>query len=274
MKLLFLFFCLFTWKSYGAQSMLVSLPDMSGLMEFPENSDPEWPVELIPVAKAEYKRNQNAVFCLRPVEMVDTLVLHHSETSPETTPERINDYHLARGTPEDPWYMIAYSYVINSPYKGSNLPLPIITEGRPLGLVGAHAGTHAFVEMDEIQSKLWKEKKVLCGKENEEPQFDGKLEQAGKLKANITTIGVVITGNYAPYSTDNPSGYSRRSPRYPTRQTQDMVARLACQLQKKYPRMKYIKWHNFYHSTTCPGTIKSYIGQIKVMAKEYGCEFN
>ena len=253
---------------------LLSAPDFSQLLEYPTDQNPEWPVELISVEKVEYKRNTKATFCVRPVEMIDTIVIHHSETPTTSTPEDINELHLARGTPEDPWYMIAYSYVINSPYSKKILPFAKASEGRPLGLVGAHAGSQAFVPMDEEQKKIWNDKKILCGKENEEPKFDLSLIKNGLIKANVTTIGLVVIGNYSPFSQDNPGGYSRRSPRYPSTGTQDMIARLSCQLQKKYPKIKNIKWHNYYHSTSCPGTIKSYIGQIKAMAKEYGCDFN
>ena len=255
-------------------SALVDAPDLGQLMEYPFETNHQWPVELIPIHSEEYKRNSNATFCLRPPEIVDTLVLHHSETTSTTTAQQINQFHLARGTSADPWYMIAYSYVLNTPYPGATIPAPKVTEGRPLEIVGAHAGTNVFVAMDEEQKKMWDEKKVLCGKENEEPKFDQTLVKDGKIKANVTTIGIVINGNYAPFSRSNPGGYSKRNPRYPTKDTQDMLARLSCQLQKKYPRMKNIKWHSFYHSTSCPGSIKSYIGQIKTLAKGYGCEFN
>jgi hypothetical protein len=272
-SIIFLFF-LINSPAFADGSGFFSAPDVSQLMEYPADPDPEWPVEFIKINFEEYKKNTHASFCLRPPEMVDTLVIHHSETPPTATAQYINELHLARGTPEDPWYMIAYTYVINSPYARTDEPEPKVTEGRPLGLVGAHAGSNVFVPMNEEQQKIWNENKILCGKENEVPKLDPTLIQGGKIKANVTTIGIVVNGNYAPFSASNPSGYSKRSPRYPTVGTQDMIAKLSCQLQKKYPKMKYLKWHNYYHSTTCPGTIKSYIGRIKVLAKEYGCEFN
>ena len=270
---LFLFCHSFT---YADDSGFFSAPDLSQMMMDTTDPDPEWPVELIKIASEDYKKNSKASFCVRPPEMVDTLVIHHSETPPTATAQYINELHLARGTLEDPWYMIAYSFVINSPYARTTLPIPKVTMGRPLGIVGAHAGTNVFVEMDEEQKKIWDESKILCGKENEELKLDSKMVQNGKIKANVTTIGIVINGNYASFSSTNPGGYSKRSPRYPTDNTQDMIARLSCQLQKKYPRMKSIKWHNFYHDTSCPGTLalKKYIDQIKTIAKGYGCEFN
>lgn len=232
----------------------------------------ESPIELIKVQPVTYERNLDVDFCKRPPEMIDTIVLHHSETSSITTPVQINDMHLNRSPA--PWHMIGYSYVVNTPYSGAKVPTASAFEGRPLDFVGSHAGSSAFVPMNEEQKKMWDEGKVTCGFEGKEFKVNPELLQEGKIKANVTTIGVVVVGNYAPFSKENPNGYSLKRPRYPTKQTQDMLARLSCQLQKKYPNIKNIKWHNYYHSTSCPGTIKNYIGQIKTLAKEYGCEFN
>jgi hypothetical protein len=268
-----LFILFISQLSNADDSGFFSAPDLSQFSSELNWSDPEWPLELVPIQPENYSKNSSARFCTRPLEMVDTVVIHHSETPPSTTATEINSYHLARGTAEDPWYMIAYSYVINSPYAKMKLPETKVTVGRPLEIVGAHAGSNAFVPMDDEQLKMWKENKIVCGKENEEFKLDPALIQNDKIKANVTTLGIVVVGNYAPFSQDNPNGYSRRNPRYPTKQTQDTLARLSCQLQKKYPRIKNIKWHNFYHSTTCPGNLKNYIGQIKSLAKEYGCTF-
>jgi hypothetical protein len=266
--LLLLLLCCSHWAM--ALPPRAQMPDLSTIVE----NDPEWPLDLIPIAKLEYPRNRDASFCYRPVEMIDTIVIHHSETTPQTTALQINDIHLNRGTAENPWYMIAYSYVINSPYIGAKTPEPLLTEGRPLTLVGAHAGSKVFVPMDEEQKRMWDEGRIVCGKENGEFVVDPAQLQGDKIKANVTTIGVVVNGNYSPFSRSNLGGYSKKDPRYPSKGTQDMIARLSCQLQKKYPRMKYLRWHNFYHSTSCPGTIKNYVGQIRAKAKEYGCEFN
>lgn len=240
---------------------------------FTQPQVPEWPIEYTKIEKINYERNPKATFCKRPEEMIDTIVLHHSETPSTSTPERINDFHLQRGTADDPWYMIAYSYVINSPYPGAKTPQARITEGRPLDIVGAHAGSNVFVPMDDEQKKLFDAGKVTCGNDTIGFKKDDSLIKDGKIKANVTTIGLVVIGNYSPFSRTNPNGYNPKRPRYPTKDTQDMVARMSCQLQKKYPRMKYIKWHNFYHPTSCPGTIRQYIGQIKTLARKYGCEF-
>ncbi len=240
--------------------------------------------DLIEVQKVSYIRNKQASFCTRPVEMVDTIVIHHSETPSTSTPQDINAYHLNRGSAADPWYMIAYSFVINSPYEGETTPIPRASEGRPFEIVGAHAGTNIFIPMDSVQKDLWAKKKILCGKENQIPKYDSTLVKNKKIKANVTTIGVVINGNYSPYILDsgalNLNGWRIGNPRFPTPDTIDMVARLSCQLQKKYPRIKKMTYHRYYHDTSCPGTFhdekdpkKDYMININQKAKEYGCDF-
>lgn len=236
--------------------------------------DSEWPTELISVEKINYDRNARASFCLRPPEMIDTVVFHHSSGPSTATADSINRMHLNRGTPQDPWYMIAYTYVVNSAYPNETLPVPLVTEGRPIDIVGAHAGSAAFVSMDEDQQKMWDEGKVLCGRPDTGFQIDPNQIRNGKIKANVTTIGVVVPGNYEKFHPSrNPGGWTDRKPRYPTKNTQEMLARLSCQLQKKYPRIKYLKWHNYYNATDCPGNIKEYIDEIRVLAKGFGCDF-
>lgn len=237
--------------------------------------DSEWPEELIKVEKINYERNAKASYCLRPLEMIDTIVFHHSSGPSTTSPESINEMHLNRGSASDPWYMIAYSYVVNTAYPGDSAPSPVVTEGRPLDIVGAHAGSQAFVTMTEEHQKFWDEGKIVCGRPDEGFSVDPKQLNNGKIKANVTTIGVVVPGNYEKFHPSrNPGGWTSRKPRYPTKSTQEMLAKLSCQLQKKHPRMKYLKWHNYYNSTDCPGNIKDYVDEIRVLAKGYGCEFN
>lgn len=240
--------------------------------------------DLIEVQKVSYIRNKLASFCTRPVEMVDTIVIHHSETPSTSTPQNINAYHLNRGSAADPWYMIAYSFIINSPYEGETTPIPKASEGRPFEIVGAHAGSNIFVPMDAVQKDLWAKKKILCGKENQVPKYDSTLVKNKKIKANVTTIGLVISGNYAPYyipgQPRNLTGWKVGDERIPTPDTIDMVSRLSCQLQKKYPRIKTLTYHSYYHTTSCPGTFydkdpkKDYMVKIQQKAKEYGCDFN
>lgn len=229
--------------------------------------------ELIKVEKVEYKRNANAEFCKRPTEMVDTIVIHHSETTSLDTALDINRYHLDRGTATDPWLMIAYGFVINSPYAGGRIPLPKVTEGRPMDIVSASQGSNAWVTLTEDQKKLWDDGKITCGKEGGTWAKKDALVVNGKIKANVTTVGLVVNGNYTLKSAKNPNGYVKGKTRNPTKDTQLMIAKLACQLQRQYPTIKYIKWHSYYHATSCPGTIKNFIGNIKTLAKQYSCDF-
>lgn len=235
-----------------------------------EGEDPL--VEIVPTT---LETNPKASYCKRSMKIVDTIVLHHSETPPTSTVEELNEFHLNRGTPADPWYMIAYHYVIHTPYKGQKKPEAKIFQGRPIDLVGAHAGSDAFDPVDETRKKFLTENATTCGKEggdftpNKEMIIDGK-----KTKINNTSIGVVIVGNYSPFSRSNPNGYSRNSPRYPTAEAIDQTARLVCQLQKKFPDITKIRWHNFYKATSCPGNIKDYVQIIRNKAGSYGCKFN
>ncbi len=272
---------MFQTSAFADNSGLITVPDISRVMDYPyENEEQIEPEsgDLISIESVAYPRNKKAKFCIRPAEMVDTIVIHHSETSSSSTALEINDFHLNRGTASDPWYMIAYSFVINSPYEGSTIPLPKVSEGRPFDIVGGHAGSNIFVPMDDVQARLWSQKKILCGKENQKPKYDSTLVKNKKIKANVTTIGVVVNGNYSPYVLEsgaiNPGGYMQGEPRGPSDSTLDMIARLSCQLQKKYPRINRLAYHNQYHPTSCPGDFAANMEKIKIKAKEYGCEFN
>jgi hypothetical protein len=232
---------------------------------------PESPIQLVDIEKIDYPRNEQANYCKRPVEMIDTIVLHHSASSPTTPPERINDYHLEREN--NSWLMIGYSFVINSPYPGSIINTHRVAEGRPLDIVGAHA-SEGTVEMDAEQQTLWDEGKITCGNDSTGFKVGSHLVINKKIKVNVTSIGVLVAGNYSPFSKKNPGGYTGNDPVYPSAETLDLTARTACQLQYKYPRIKNIKWHSFYSGSLCPGTIKDTVDQIKTLARKYGCEFN
>ena len=293
MKYIAVLFLFTSFSLWATDASFCPVPDLSNIL--PPDALPQLPAmeeNLIEITKINYRRNTDASFCTRPLEMVDTFVIHHSETGPNDTANDMNEYHLNRTSYKfnsngqflrdshgrkikDPWYMVGYSYVVNSAYPNAAKPLPLVTEGRPPEIVGSHAGSAAFTKMDEEQKRMWDEGRIVCGKEGGPFTIDPKQSVNGTIKANVSSIGVVVVGNYAVKSSSNPNGYPRTNPRYPTPQTVDMLARLACQLQKdKFPRMKTIKWHNFYHPTSCPGNLKNYVGQLKILAKGYGCEFN
>lgn len=233
---------------------------------------PPWPLKLIEIETVNYPTNSRATYCKRPPEMVDTIVIHHTAGFESRSPLDINRDHLNQGSASDPWYMAAYTYFVNSPYGGNDNVRPRVTEGRPLDIVGAHAGSNIFVPMDTEQRKIWNSGAIVCGR-NDHFTVNPSLVSNGRIKANVTTVGIAVIGNYSPFSRTNPTGYNPRRPRYPTQQTLNMLGKLSCQLQKKYPRMKEIKWHSYYHATQCPGTIKNYINQIKTIARGLGCEF-
>jgi hypothetical protein len=239
--------------------------------------------DLIDIENVKYRRSEKATFCTRPISMIDTIVVHHSETRNTDTPEKINEYHLVRGSATDPWYMVAYSYLFMAPYEGDTTPVSKAFAGRPLCIVGAHAGTNVFVPMSAHQKTLWKNKEIKCGTATSQA-YDASLVKNGKIKANVTTIGMVIIGNYAPGSPSNPNGdtfYEHRNGkrtavgRKPTDDLLDMYARLACQLQKKHPRITKLSYHDKYHATSCPGELQFKEGMqtIQLKAREYGCEF-
>lgn len=255
------------------QSMFGMTPQRNPSTEAAEICEDTEP--LIPIQKTDLERNPKATHCKRSMAVVDTIVLHHAQTESTTSVEWINELHLNRGTTADPWYMIAYHYAIHLPYKGNTLPTPIVYQGRPNDLVGAHAGSDAFETLTPNQKKLLEENPMSCGKDGGEfkPGTDTILN-GNKTKINNTSIGIVVIGNYSPKTRSNPTGYSARSPRHLTTEGIDMLARLVCQIQKNHPNVTRIRWHNFYKSTSCPGTIKAYVQKIRDKAGSYGCNFN
>lgn len=233
---------------------------------------PQWPLPLIEIEQVNLPRSNRASYCRRPAEMVDTIVIHHTAGFETRTAQDINRDHMNQGSPSDPWLMAGYTYFVNSAYSGGNPVRARVTEGRPIDIVGAHAGSNIFVPMDREQQQMWNRGEITCGRDNNF-RVTPSMVSNGRIKANVTSIGVAVIGNYSPFSRQNPTGYRRGRPRYPTQQTLNMLGRLSCQLQKKYPRMKEIKWHSYYHATQCPGTLKNYINQIKTIARGLGCDF-
>jgi hypothetical protein len=267
-KILLLLILAFSFEA-TAQDCIGCPPSPIPYQELPL---PEWPLQLIEVEHVNYPTNPKATYCKRPEEMVDTIVIHHTAGFESKSPLDINRLHMNQGSAADPWYMAAYTYFVNASYSGNTNVRLRVTEGRPLNIVGAHAGSNIFVPMNETQRKIWNSGAITCGRDDHFSPSPS-LVRNGRIKANVTTIGIAVIGNYSPFSRSNPTGYNPRRPRYPTQQTLDMLGKISCQLQKKYPNMKEIKWHSYYHPTECPGTIKNYINQIKTIARRLGCEF-
>lgn len=266
-------------SAYAEVESYIDIPDFQYEGQNLNQTDP-----LITIEPVTYKVREDATYCIRPIEMIDTIVFHHSETRNTDTAQDINAYHLLRGSPTDPWYMIAYSFAINAPYIGQKTPKAKVSFGRPLKIVGAHAGSNVFIPMTEEQQRIWDSGKIKCGRTNNWV-YDPSLVKDGKIKANVTTIGVVIIGNYAKFSgkyikkgrktvlnpTPNLNGFLPA--KEPSDEVLDQFARLACQMQRENPTIKKFAYHGQYHSTSCPGTIDKHMTAIQLKAKEYGCDF-
>lgn len=230
---------------------------------------------LIPVETIPYDRNEEASYCRLDPLLFDTIVFHHTQTTSTTTAKEINQMHLNRGSPNDPWLMIGYHYVINASYERGPRVNIRVTQGRELSIAGSHAGSLAFSQISpDVRASLESDNSVLCGKRNAPLQIPGdKFNSQGLAKTNYHTIAVAIIGNYAPRNRDNPGGYPPSNPRYPSLDTIEASARLACQLQMKMPRIKKLSFHGFYRPTSCPGLIEERLRQIRDKVKEYGCVF-
>jgi hypothetical protein len=230
---------------------------------------------LIPIETIRYDRNDNASYCRLNPLVFDTIVFHHTQTTSTTTAQQINQLHLNRGTPDDPWLMIGYHFVINSSYNRGPRVNARVTKGRDLEIAGSHAGSTAFTSINrETRETLERNDSVLCGTKNGQLQIPSdKFNSEGLAKVNYHTIAVAVIGNYVVRGSDNPGGYPPGAPRFPTEDTIEASARLACQLQKKMPRVKKLSYHGFYRATSCPGLIENRLQQIREKAKEYGCVF-
>lgn len=278
----------------------------------PVSDSPSAPKERVKIIEHEYKNvNYQGNFCERSPKMVDTAVVHHSGTDNKDSPQKIHDTQIvmhendrdASGSP-DPWYMIAYNYVIKSPYSGE-AGAPKVYRGRPDKMKGAHAG--AYVNLDQVDKEAKKELlkgPITCGYNSDEDpghSLDVKSSRATKLtmnqissgyvSANITSVGVMVTGNYAPDilgGRPNPSGYPRYgAARYPTMETLKTTAGLICQLREgDYPNLKKISDHNWIKikkdvadgrsasGTCCPGTVYKRMNALLKLVKKECPEFD
>ncbi|MEX1099161.1 MAG: hypothetical protein WEB87_01975, partial [Bacteriovoracaceae bacterium] len=236
----------------------------------------------------------------------DTVVIHHSATSNELDPQDIHDLQVvshendrdSAGNP-DPWYMIAYNYVVKAPYEDDARDPPQVFEGRPDHIKGAHAGGH--VNLDQLDPKvrrLVENSNIQCGWNKDKDsghQMDTVSENAtdlareeindGFVSANITSVGVLVTGNFAPdilNGRPNVSGYPANGPvRYPSETTLRTTAKLICKLKNgDYPNLRKITDHNYarikknladgegYFGTCCPGTVYYRLNKLLELTKE------
>ena len=229
----------------------------------------------------EVNPNPNAYYCKRDPNVVDTLTIHHTGEPKETTPEDINEAHIARSTDGDPWYMIGYNYLISETAHGGTAESPSVIQGRAPEVRGAHAGGYTRVLSKKRRKELSKYK-IQCGRDDDWIETNMAAEfQMGKISGNITTIGIAILGNYETSYTVSAGGVvliknvkGGKKVTYPSEAVLRKTAQLACHLQKQYPNIKRIVPHRYFKATNCPGSIIARLQTITTYANELGCEFN
>jgi hypothetical protein len=232
--------------------------------------------DLVTIRTPLLERNPRATYCTRADDVADTIVFHHSATDSSETIQQLNERHLDEGG-SDPWLMLGYHYTINAPYRNERAPALQVSQGRPLNIVGSHAGTNVYRPVSaSTRTVLARRDSLLCSNSRGRwaPPSAAYRLRRDTARANLNTIGVVIIGNYAPLSLTNFDGYDPANPRWPTESVIDTAARLACQIQRRHPRVTKLTSHSEYQSTLCPGLIQQRVGQIRDAARRYGCEFN
>lgn len=220
------------------------------------------------------RTNKRGDYCIRSKDLIDTIVLHHTETSNTDSLETINNYHISRG-----WYQIGYHYIIQTNYEGDPTSRDILYQTRNPLLTGAHAGSYSYEEKKPTKSEL---KNISCYRVNGSPkEKESPVNDRGFIKANSTTIGIAIMGNFSPVGPLNPNGrprnpfgFAKGEVRTLNSHTSRQVAELMCHLQEKYPNLKKLKKHNDYKQTSCPGTIADSMTEIIRITKEIGCDFS
>jgi len=234
---------------------------------------------LVNIETPALTRNSRASYCLRNENLVDTIVFHHSGGPSTSSVTDINSGHVEHVSGRDPWLMTGYHYSINSRYgDGSPQDRAVtarVSAARPFNITGAHVGTDIFASVSPQTATLLRQNSsIRCGVRGTTfTTPDDRFNAAGQAKGNYTTVGVVIIGNYSQRSSSNDDGYAPGRPRYPSASTIDLAGRLACELQRRHPRITKIRAHSSFHSTECPGTIAQRLQEIKNSARRFGCTF-
>lgn len=208
--------------------------------------------------------NPKGDFCLRDMKSVDTLVLHHTGTFKNDTLEEINDYHISHG-----WYKVGYNFIYNP-----NQNNQVFYQTRNPFMNGSHAGAYAY---SKTKTPSFKPKDLACFTVDGEiyPKPDKLINPEGYVKANSTSIGLAIMGNFAPFDpVTNPTGYQDHESGRLEQKDISEIAKLMCHLQGRYPSLKYLKKHDDYKDTICPGDIEKDLSIIIKKTKELGCDFS
>lgn len=245
---------------------------------------------LLDIIRPTYETNSDATYCTRNMDIVDTIIVHHTATEPTATATEINASHLNRSSNGSEWYMIGYNYIINGAYTeaGAADQALTVTQGRPENMVGAHAGG-ATPDLSDATKEIMRESKVSCGGdegERTESNAIDHLDSDGQINANFTTIGIAVVGNFSPrvyrkvggvVVVKNETGYRTgrgRSPRYPSESVLRKLAQVMCDIQRRNPRITTFKPHRYFTNTECPGNVYAKFEDIKNYAKELGCDFS
>lgn len=257
--------------------------------------------------------NYDGNFCERTPALAETVVIHHSATSSKETPQELHDLQVvtherdrdSAGNP-DPWYMIAYNYLITAPYQGSAKESEVVVyQGRSDQMKGAHAGASINInQLDQGTQELLETEEIKCGwNRDQDPahsidevssrsmdQMRNQIRQ-GYISANITSVGVLVVGNYAPDiigRSANPGGYPANGPvRYPSEELLRSSAKLICKMRSEnYPNLRKITDHNYIkikkaiadgtreYGSCCPGTVYKRMDRLLALTKEECPEYN
>lgn len=154
---------------------------------------------------------------MNPMGDPDGIVIHHTVTPEDKRIRQLQAEHLARKTKKgEPWSDIGYHFIIGVDANGN----PVIYEGRPIEFQGAHTDSKDGVNL------------------------------------NPHKIGIVIVGNFEPFSAREPQGYR---PGTPVQNTQpspaqlDLLGRLIQKLTRDYPHISSIQSHGQGKSAINPG---------------------
>ena len=256
---------------------------------------PESPiVDIVPYRFANI--NYEGSFCKRPPELADTVVIHHSASSDTDSPQTLHDLQIMmRENSPSPWYMIGYNYLVSSP-PGQETT---VFEGRGAEMKGAHAG--GFVNLDQVDPpvrELLKNSEIKCGwntdgdsahtidvLDKDSMRQNEKYLRQGFVSGNVTSVGILVIGNYAPDllgTSINPGGYPSNGPiRYPSDNVLRTTAKSVCRLKSEsHPNLRKLTDHNYMKikkaladgnsaiGTCCPGTVYKRMSRLLALVKE------
>ena len=269
-------------------NQLALLINRTDLMSTPEVDTPE------PIYQVEYETNDSngATHCLRDTDMITTIVLHHTGTRSSLTPIEINNSHLQQssevsGNPpvSEPWYMISYNYLISETFQGATEAEPRVFQGRPPEMKGAHAGAYS-ARISNAQRRSLSRRTIQCGNNTDGFQtipalHTSQMSRGNYLSGNLDSLGIAVIGNFDDVviryidGIPIPSAVNRDNiVSHPSDQVLEKVAKLSCDLQKRYPSITRIVPHRYFKETECPAALLLYFDRIKQRTQELGCNFD